>query len=412
MWRFRWLAFILACSVLTSPASAQAHRRVALVVGNSAYQHTTPLTNPKNDANDIGAALRKHGFEVVQGFDLDKAAFDRKIRAFAEMLPGASAAVFFYAGHGLQVGGQNYLVPIDATLITAASLDFEMIRLELVHRSMEREAGTNIMFVDACRNNPLARNLARAMGTRSVEIGHGLAPVEAGVGTLVSFSTQPGNVALDGKGRNSPFAGALVRHIASSNDDLSALLIGVRNDVMKETQRQQVPWEHSALTGKFYFSAPPAPAPKGPPADEIAWSLIKDAKDPGLLRRFIEQFPESKRRTEAEHRAASLTAIPKPADPPPQPASKPASATPPVPAAPPPRPDEVAWSLIKDTKDPDLLRRFVAQFPESKRRADAEKRAAGLAEAAKSAERPSPPPKQPATGGSKCFSFDGRQFCQ
>src|SRR5262249_32902755 len=106
------------------------------------------------------------------------------------------------------------------------------------------------------RNNPLARNLARAMGTRSAEIGRGLAAVESGVGTLISFSTQPGNVALDGSGRNSPFAGALVKRIAFSRDDLNALLIDVRNDVRKETQNKQVPWEHSALTGRFYFNSP------------------------------------------------------------------------------------------------------------------------------------------------------------
>src|SRR5262249_60242926 len=104
-----------------------------------------------------------------------------------------------------------------------------MMRLDLVQRTMEREAQTNIIFLDACRDNPLSRNLARAMGTRSAEIGRGLAPVESGVGTLISFSTQPGNVALDGVGRNWPFADSLVRHISSSNEDLSALLITVRN---------------------------------------------------------------------------------------------------------------------------------------------------------------------------------------
>ena len=120
-------------------------------------------------------------------------------------------------------------------------------------RIMERLTNTNILFLDACRDNPLARNLARSMGTRSSEIARGLAQVEAGIGTLISFSTQPGNVALDGTGRNSPFAGALVKHMDSLHDDLSAILIAVRNDVMKETQRRQVPWEHSALTGRFFF---------------------------------------------------------------------------------------------------------------------------------------------------------------
>ena len=160
---------------------------------------------------DMAAALRTHGFEVLDGIDLDKAALERKIRDFAAALVGADVGVFFYAGHGLQISGTNYLVPIDAQLRNASALDFEMVRLDLVQRTMEREAPTNILFLDACRDNPLAPNLARAMGTRSADIGRGLAPAEFGVGTLISFSTQPGNVALDGAARNSPFAGALIK---------------------------------------------------------------------------------------------------------------------------------------------------------------------------------------------------------
>jgi uncharacterized caspase-like protein len=140
-------------------------------------------------------------------------------------------------------------------------LEFEMVRVDDIHRIMERQTNTNILVLDACRNNPLARNLARSMGRRSSDVGRGLAAVESGVGTLISFSTQPGNVALDGAGRNSPFAGALVKQLSNSNDDLSAILIAVRNDVMIETQRKQVPWEHSALTGRFYFNLAAHPAP-------------------------------------------------------------------------------------------------------------------------------------------------------
>src|SRR5262245_16921096 len=249
-------AVIALVVLLLLPPGASAAKRVALVIGNASYKHAGELANPRNDATDISAALRRLGFQVVEGIDLDKTAFDRKVREFAMALQGADVGLFFYAGHGLQVAGQNYLVPVDAELTTAAALDFEMVRLDLLQRTMEREAQTNIVFLDACRNNPLERNLRRAMGTRSAEIGRGLAAVESGVGTLISFSTQPGNVAADGTGRNSPFAGALVRHLDKLGDDLSAILIAVRNDVMKETQRQQVPWEHSALTGRFYFSAP------------------------------------------------------------------------------------------------------------------------------------------------------------
>jgi uncharacterized caspase-like protein len=232
-----------------------AHRRVALVVGNSAYRHTPRLENPKNDAADMSAALRKIGFHVVEGFDLDKGAFDAKVGEFAEALKGTDVGLFFYAGHGIQVSGHNYLVPVDAKLTTVVALDVEMVPLDLVHRAMEREAGTNLLFLDACRDNPLSRNLARAMGSRSPHIGRGLAAVESGAGALISFSTQPGNVALDGAGRNSPFSGALVRHLGTSHEDLNAILIAVRNDVMRQTDRKQVPWEHSALTRRFYFRA-------------------------------------------------------------------------------------------------------------------------------------------------------------
>jgi uncharacterized caspase-like protein len=189
-------AFVLLLCLLLHSSGALAEKRVALVIGNSAYQHTPKLANPKNDATDMAAALKTLGFQVLDGFDLDKAAFDRKVRDFATALQGAEVGVLLFAGHGLQVAGHNYLGPIDAELSTASALDFEMVRLDLVHRTMEPEAQTNILFLNACRDNPLSRNLARAMGTRSTEIGRGLAAVESGIGTLISFSTQPGNVAL------------------------------------------------------------------------------------------------------------------------------------------------------------------------------------------------------------------------
>jgi uncharacterized caspase-like protein len=279
--------FALVLLVLMASPHAHAAKRVALVVGNSAYKHAGELANPNNDASDVAAALKKAGFQVIEALDLDKATFDRRIRDFATALSGADVGLFFYAGHGLQVAGKNYLVPIDAELTGAEALDFEMVQLDTIHRIMERQSNTNIIFLDACRNNPLARNLARAMGTRSAEIGRGLAAVESGVGTLISFSTQPGNVALDGHGRNSPFAAALVGRIASSNDDLSVILIDVRNDVRKATQNKQVPWEHSALTGRFYFNAPALVAPSAPAASAEklaseaaqAWELVKTTTD-------------------------------------------------------------------------------------------------------------------------------------
>ena len=289
---------------------AHADKRVALVIGNSAYKHVTELPNPKNDAADIAASLRQLGFQVIDGFDLDKAAFDRKVRDFAAAITGADIGLFYYAGHGLQVGGSNYLVPVDAELATAAGLDWEMVRLDLVQRTMEREAATNVLFLDACRDNPLARNLARAMGTRSTDIGRGLAATEGGVGTLISFSTQPGNVALDGSGRNSPFAAALAKHILNSNDDLSRILIAVRNDVIEASKSKQVPWEHSALRGPIYLnitvnvtpsaeaatpSSTSAPAAARAVSSDAAqaWALVKETTSQGTLTTFIGRYGDT-----------------------------------------------------------------------------------------------------------------------
>jgi formylglycine-generating enzyme required for sulfatase activity len=294
MWRLWWIAFVVVSLAFAGAPPANAERRVALVIGNSAYRYTPELANPRNDAADVTAALGKHGFEVIQGIDLDKAAFDRKVGEFVVALKGAGAGVFFYAGHGLQVSGQNYLVPIDAKVVEAAALDLEMVRVETVHRIMERQTETNILFLDACRDNPLARNLARSMGTRSAEVGHGLARIEAGIGTLISFSTQPGNVALDGAGRNSPYTSALLRQLAAPKEDLSAILIDVRNDVMQATGNKQVPWEHVALRARFYFTPPaalgPVAAAQTGEAAERVWALVKDSTDVQTLDAFRKQY--------------------------------------------------------------------------------------------------------------------------
>src|SRR6195256_1091806 len=287
-------AIILLCLCIGS--AAHAAKRVALVIGNSAYQHAGELPNTRNDAGDMATALRVHGFEVLDGIDLDKAALERKIRDFAAALVGTDVGVFFYAGHGLQISGTNSLVPIDAQLRNASALDFEMVRLDLVQRTMEREAPTNILFLDACRDNPLAPNLARAMGTRSVDIGRGLAPAESGVGTLVSFSTQPGNVALDGTGRNSPYTGPLVKRIGRTGEDVLTVLTDVRNEVLAATSEKQVPWENHGLRARFYFNAAPATTPGAPSQASEAermWDRTKDSTSIAELELFAASYKET-----------------------------------------------------------------------------------------------------------------------
>jgi hypothetical protein len=263
----RSLAFAigLVASVTWADASFAA-KRVALVLGNSAYTHAPALPNPVNDANDVAEKLRALDFVVSLAVDASKSETDAILREFADALEGADVAIFFYAGHGLQVAGQNYLVPIDAKLAKERDLEFEAVRVDFILKQMElgREDKTNVVFLDACRDNPLSRSLARTMGTRSASIGKGLAQIDAGVGTFIAYSTQPGNVALDGKGANSPFTAALIQRMTEPGRNLTSVMIDVRKDVIAATDGQQVPWDHSSLTGEFYFD------PNATPADTSA----------------------------------------------------------------------------------------------------------------------------------------------
>ena len=223
--------------------------RVALVIGNGNYRHATRLTNPVNDATDISAALRKLGFQVVEGLDLDKRGIEDKLREFGRKLAGARLALFFYAGHGMQVAGKNYIVPIDARLEQPGDLRLDTIDLSDVLAQMESEPRVNLIFLDACRDNPLARSFASRLGARSGSVSQGLAMVQSAIGTMIAYATQPDAVALDGEGRNSPFTTALLKHIATPGLDISSVMRRVRADVISATSQRQVPWDHSSLVG-------------------------------------------------------------------------------------------------------------------------------------------------------------------
>jgi tetratricopeptide (TPR) repeat protein len=226
-----------------------AGRRVALVIGNGDYRYANKLPNPPNDAADIAAALRKLDFDVVEGRDLDKHAVEDKLREFGRKLNGAKLALFFYAGHGMQVAGKNYIIPVDAKLEQPGDLRLDTIDLSDVLAQMEAEQRVNLVFLDACRDNPLSRSFARSLGTRSAAVGQGLAMVQSGVGTMIAYATQPDAVALDGAGRNSPFTTALLRHIGTPGVDIGAVMRRVRADVIAATNEKQVPWDHSSLVG-------------------------------------------------------------------------------------------------------------------------------------------------------------------
>lgn len=284
---------VLICS------QALAEKRVALVIGNSAYQHVPKLPNPDNDAGDMAAKLKGLGFEVVVGRDLDLAGVRNTIRDFVGKLDGADLALFYYAGHGLQVNGENYIAPVDAKLLSYIDLDFEAVPMNLILSAMERETRVNLVFLDACRDNPLAVNLARSMGTRSSSIGRGLAKVGTGIGSLIAFATQPGNVALDGAGRNSPFTAALLRHLGKPGRDITRELTDVRRDVLEATDGKQVPWDSSSLTGEVVLGPQTTPDlaastgnAKGDSAAELAyWDTIKGSNDRDLFDAYLQQYP-------------------------------------------------------------------------------------------------------------------------
>jgi uncharacterized caspase-like protein len=298
----RLISLVALAAAIAMPALAE--KRVALVIGNSAYVHAPVLPNPKHDAEGMAAALKRLDFEVLAGTDLAKPAMDKLLQAFADKLEKADVALVFYAGHGLQVGGHNYLVPIDGKLDKESDLVFQAVSLDTIQGLMEQSQRTNIMILDACRDNPLARNLARSMGTRSTGIGRGLGETKAGIGTLIVYATQPGNVALDGEGANSPFTAALLAHLETKGLEVRQVLTRVRQAVIANTKGKQVPWDSSSLTGDFFFAAAPgavAPPPSpSPPAsrepaqsdEHLFWQSIKDSKNAADYKAYLAKYPQ------------------------------------------------------------------------------------------------------------------------
>ena len=255
-WRRVWAA--LACSfgliMVLAVSPALADKRLALVIGNSAYKNAPALKNPSNDATDIGAALERLGFDVIRGVDLDYQGMRTAVRRFSEKLANTDVALLFYAGHGLQVAGKNYLVPVNALLERAGDLNLDTVEVDVVLAQMEAQKRVNLIFLDACRDNPLTRSFARRLGTRSTSVGQGLAAIQSAIGTMIAYATQPGNVALDGTGHNSPFTAALLKHLGTAGTDIGILMRRVRTDVIAATREQQVPWDHSSLTGEVVLA--------------------------------------------------------------------------------------------------------------------------------------------------------------
>jgi uncharacterized caspase-like protein len=261
-------AAVAAADNEAAPTST-AERRIALVLGNSAYRNVPQLGNPVNDAKAIQAELEKLGFEVVSGFDLTKLETQETIARFAKTVRGADIALFFYAGHGMQVSGSNYLLPVDAALEDETSLDFEAVQVNFILRQMSRETGVRLVFLDACRDNPLAKAFGEAGG----DVSGGLAEIQiesSGDGTLVAFATSPNEVAYDGAGEHSPFASALLAHLGEANLPLTAAMTRVTGDVVKATGGLQRPWVNLSLTDEVILNQVAEPEPPAETAVAVA----------------------------------------------------------------------------------------------------------------------------------------------
>ena len=307
---------VLLCILLlvASALPAWAEKRVALVIGNSAYTDAPALKNPTSDATEVAAALRRLDFDVIDGTDLDIGTMRARIREFSRRIEGADLALFFYAGHGVQVAGQNYLLPTDAVVERESDLDFSTVNVDLVIRQMERAAKTKIVLLDSCRDNPFETALTRSMGaTRSSKaLSRGLAPIRAEGGALIGFATDPGDVAYDGEGKHSPFTQALLNHIETPGLEINVMMTRVRADVFKDTNRKQRPWTTSSLIGEVYLKIDnvenvTVTAPAGQADLELAfWSAIANSGDPADFEAYIQQFPEGTFVPLARNRLAAL----------------------------------------------------------------------------------------------------------
>jgi len=297
----RFLTTIVFCALFAFSwtASAQAEQRIALVIGNGAYA-SQPLSNPANDAVLMADTLRTVGFEVLEVIDADARSMRKAVQQFSRTLgrAGDEAVGFvFYAGHGIQAKGENYLIPVDAQIEEAIDVEFEGFPASTLLSALENAGNRlNIVVMDACRNNPYKA------ATRSG--GAGLARMDAPSGTLIAYSTAPGKVAADGRGRNSPYTRALSRAIASPGAKVEDVFKTVRVAVMDRTNDAQVPWESSSLTGDFFFvedEPEPAPVATPEPAAPAAtdntveltfWNTIKDSSDASLFEAYLTQYPE------------------------------------------------------------------------------------------------------------------------
>jgi Caspase domain/Putative peptidoglycan binding domain len=315
------IAAMTVAAFLVSTDAALADKRVAFVVGNGTYKNVAALPNPAIDAKSMAKVLRNVGFDVVEGTNLTRDKMTEKLLDFGKRAEGADVAVFFYAGHGIAVNGTNYLLPVDADL--KSEMDVKLgaaINVDVTLEQTMSDAKVKLVFLDACRDNPFAQKIRSAKATRSVSVESGLAEMKSGEGTLLAFATGPGQTALDGDvGTNSPFTRALLANIAAPGVEIQQAMTKVRAQVNEETNKNQLPWGHTNLTGTVYLNpmgAPPAgsadaqntPVPTGPVSEvEMEyWRSVKDSNKPEELNAYLTSYPNGQFKSLALSRIAAL----------------------------------------------------------------------------------------------------------
>jgi uncharacterized caspase-like protein len=291
--------------------TAQASKKVALVIGNSAYRSVPALPNPVNDASEIGNALARLGFAITQVKDADYDQMRRAFLEFGRLARNAEMAVVFYAGHGIEVGGENWLIPIDAELRSDTDVEHEAIGLKGTTLTVESASRLGLVILDACRNNPFAAKMKRAVPTRSV--GLGLAQVEPSGNVLVAYSAKDGTVAADGDGRHSPFTTALLRHIETPGLEINFLFRNVRDEVMTATNRAQQPFVYGSLSKEAIYLKPGAsivpavgPATLAPDVELAYWDMIKTSTNIGAFESYLKAYPNGMFAALAKLRIAEL----------------------------------------------------------------------------------------------------------
>lgn len=267
---------------------ANAETRVALVIGNSGYEAIGALENPRNDALDISVALEGLGFDVMLEIDTTRSRMTDLINEFGVVAQTADVVLLYYAGHGFQVDGRNYLVPTDAVISSGADLTDQTLQLDQLLRAMERSKGVKLVFLDACRDNPFGE-------VDDPRLGTGLARVGTEANFLFSYATQPDNVAYDGTGRNSFFTEAVLHHIYTPGQEIAQTMIGVRRDVLAATGGRQIPWENSSLTRSFQFNTSPPTISE----ESMLYQIAVDERDPDLLNLYVDRYPTGAHAQEA-----------------------------------------------------------------------------------------------------------------